>query len=474
MPASETVAAGATQAISGVTASDAWAAASGGTMALNVWDQSGRLSIDGQTFGPGGGVVPGGMFSGTLAQINADLATLSYTAGGNAGSDTITVDVWNQAGVQAKETIPVTVTGGAASDPSSGSGSAGGAGTSSTGVSGGAGSVSGGTGAAGTSNDLAVAVPGSESVAVGATQPISGVSVSDPWAAGTGGDMALNVWDQSGTLSIDGQTFGPGGGPVPFGMFSGSLAQINADLASLTYTAGANGGSDSITVDVWNQAGVEVKQTIGVNGAGSGGSATTTSSSKSSGASDGSSSGGISIASDDAAPVENVSNAVISATAGDHMIFIGGTGNRLTATGGTETVQAFHGGNTITTGGGNDQIYYSGSGNVIDAGSGNNTLYDSGSNNTIVLPGANQGTDNIYGYMMSNGDKLDLRGLLGSTSWDGSANTLGNYLSVSQSDNNAVINVDPSGVPGGASYVVATLEGAGAVSLSTLLSHSMT
>ena len=116
-------------------------------------------------------------------------------------------------------------------------------------------------------------------------QAISGVSVSDPWAAGTGGDMALNVWDQSGTLSIDGQTFGPGGGPVPFGMFSGSLAQINADLASLTYTAGAKGGSDTITVDVWNQAGVEVKETIGVNSAGSGGSATTTSSSGSSGAS---------------------------------------------------------------------------------------------------------------------------------------------------------------------------------------------
>jgi hypothetical protein len=467
VPASETVSAGATRAISGVTASDAWAAASGGTMALNVWDQSGTLSIDGKTFGPGGGVVSGGMVSGTLAQINADLATLSYTAGSKAGSDTITVDVWNQAGVQAKETIPVTVTGGAASDPSSGSGSAGGAGTSST-------NTSGGTGAAGTSNDLAVAVPGSESVAAGAMQAISGVSVSDPWAAGTGGDMALNVWDQSGTLSIDGQTFGPGGGPVPFGMFSGSLAQINADLASLTYTAGAKGGSDTITVDVWNQAGVEVKETIGVNSAGSGGSATTTSSSGSSGASDGSSSRGISIASDDAAPVENVSNAVISATAGDHMIFIGGTGNTLTATGGTETVKAFQGGNTITTGEGNDKIYYAGSGNVIDAGGGTNTLYDSGSNNTIVLPGADQGTDNIYGYMMSNGDKLDLRGLLGSTSWDGAANTLGNYLSVSQSGNNAVIHVDPSGVSGGASYVAATLEEAGAVSLSTLLSHSMT
>src|ERR1019366_2777475 len=99
---------------------------------------------------------------------------------------------------------------------------------------------------------------------VGATEAISGVTVSDPWAAGNPGDMALNVWDQSGTLTIDGQTSGPGGGVVGGGMFSGSLDQINADLATLSYTAGANTGSDTITVDVWNQAGVEVKEAIPV------------------------------------------------------------------------------------------------------------------------------------------------------------------------------------------------------------------
>ena len=184
VPASEKVAAGAGVAISGVAVADPWAATNPGTLALNVWDQSGTLKINGQTFGPGGGPVAGGMFSGSLAQINADLAALSYTAGANAGSDTITVDVWDQAGVEVKKTIPVTVT----AAPATGS-----------------------TSTAGTHNDLAVTVPASDTVAPGGKAAISGVSVSDPWAAGNPGAMALNVWDQSGTLTIDGKTFGPAG-----------------------------------------------------------------------------------------------------------------------------------------------------------------------------------------------------------------------------------------------------------------------
>jgi hypothetical protein len=450
VPASEAVVPGATQAIPGVSASDAWATANDGTMALNVWDQSGSLTIDGQTFGPGGGVVPGGMFTGSLAQINADLATLTYTAGANTGSDTITVDVWNQAGVEVRETIPVTVFGSTSTTTTTTS-----TGTTSTG--------SGSASTVGTASDLAVAVPAAETVAPGAAQAISGVSVSDAWADGNPGEMALNVWDQSGSLTIDGQTFGPGGGPVPYGMFSGSLAQINADLATLSYTPGANAGSDAITVDVWNQAGVEVKETIPVTVTGS---ATTTGS--------GTTTAGITIASGDAYPVENVSNATISATAGNHMIFLGGTGDTLSATGGTETVQAFQGGNTIGTGAGNDAIYISGSNNVANAGGGNNTLYDSGTNNTIVLPDANQGYDDIFGYVLQNGDLLDMRGLLGSTSWNGDSGTIGNYLSVTQSGTSAVITVDPRGTSGGISYVAATLEGAGPVSLGTLLAHAIT
>jgi hypothetical protein len=171
---------------------------------------------------------------------------------------------------------------------------------------------------------------------------------------------------------------------------------------------------------------------------------------------------------------ENVSNATITATSGNHLIFIGGTGDVVTATGGVETIQALRGGNKITTGTGNDVIQVSGSNNVINAGTGNNAVIDSGgSNNTIVLPGVG-GSDTIYGYVLTNGDKLDLRTMLGTTGWNGSVATIGNYIKLTTSGGHAQIRFDPSGVAGGATYTVATLYASASVSLNTLLAHSIT
>ncbi len=156
------------------------------------------------------------------------------------------------------------------------------------------------------------------------------------------------------------------------------------------------------------------------------------------------------------------------------MIFIGGTGNVLTATGGTETVLAFQGGNQITTGDGNDTIRFAGTNNVIDAGGGQNVLYDSGSNNTIVLPGANQGVDDIYGYVMQNGNKFDLRHALASTSWQGDLANIGDFVKVSTQGNNGIISINPTGSAGGGSQMVAKLESTGTMTLDRLLAHSIT
>ena len=105
-PASESLAAGATLAVDGVVISDPWAAATPGTMALNVWDTGGgTIAMGGQTATSSGGI----HVSGTLAQLNTYLAGLTYTAGAGQGADTIIVDVWNQAGVEAQKTIGVTV-----------------------------------------------------------------------------------------------------------------------------------------------------------------------------------------------------------------------------------------------------------------------------------------------------------------------------------------------------------------------------
>jgi Ca2+-binding RTX toxin-like protein len=232
---------------------------------------------------------------------------------------------------------------------------------------------------------------------------------------------------------------------------TGTFAQINADLATLSYTAGSSTGTDSISVNVWDQAGLSSTKSVGV----------TVSPEPT-----------IAIATTNADPTELVSNTIITATAGNHMIFIGGTGDTITATGGTETVQAFEGNNKVTTGAGNDTISFGGTGNTINAGGGSNTLNDSGSDNTIVMPGAGQGFDNVFGYVLQNGDLLDFRAALATTSWNGAQSTLGSFLHVTTSGANAIISL--STTSGGAATQVADLEGAGQVSLSTLLSHAIT
>ena len=431
LPAPQTVTAGTTHAIAGISVSDAWAASNPGTMAVNVWDDAG----DGTISVPGHAASGSLTISGTLAQVNAALAALSFTAGSKPGSDGITVDAWNQAGVEQTQTITVTI---GAAPP--------------------------------TPTGPVITAPAIESVTTGTTTTIAHVSVADAFAAANPGTMALNLNADSGTIGI---THAVGASIAGLGTeavtVAGTLAQINADLANLSYTASTKSGSDSISVNVWDQAGLDSTATIEVTVkaatvmAATGTAATPVAQV-------------INIAAGAAAPVITASHASIVATAGNHSITIGGTGDVISAIGGTETVMAFLGGNAITTGAGNDTIRIAGSGNVVNAGAGTNQIDDTGSGNTIVLAGvlAGQGTDAIHGFLLQGQDKLDLRSLLAATNWTGSTATLGNFLHVGAPDgSDAVISVTPSGKVGGASHNVATLFDSGPVSLSTLLAHSL-
>ena len=412
MPASETVIDGSTTKISGVSITDPLAAANPGTMAVNLWDDSGygTISVPGKTAASSMTV------TGTLAQINTALAGLTFIAGSKSGSDGVTIDVWDQAGMEKTQTIAVTV-------------------------------------------NLAppqIAMPASDAVTAGTTTAVSGLSVTDPFAAGNPGTLGLDLNTISGTIGIRNAV---GSNVTGLGTHAvqvvGTLAQLNTDLANLTYTAGSSGGNDTLTVNVWDQAGLHSTASAGV----------TVNPARQV----------INVAANNADPTVIVSNANINASAGDHTFFIGGTGDVITAVGGTETVMAFQGGNTITTGAGADEIRIAGSGNVVNAGSGWNTIADSGSGNTIVLPKAGQGTDAIYGYVLQQNDTLDMRSLLAATRWNGSAATLTDFIHISAPDGvDAVISVIPSGATGGASYHVATVYGAGPVSLATVLAHSLT
>jgi serralysin len=421
-PASESFATGSDPAITGVSVTDAFAASNPGSLVLDVSATSGDIAMtSGGTLLSGSGTHSMSV-TGTLAQINADLATLAYTAGSSAGTDSINIEVWDQAGIEGSKSIAVTVTAPAT--------------TTTTGS---------------TSTGPVITVPASDSVTAGATTTVSGVSVADAFAASNPGSMVLNVGDTTGLIAMTSDGTKLAGSGTHSMSVTGTLAQINADLATLTYTAGSSAGSDSISVNVWDQAGLDSTKTIGVTV-----SAEPT----------------VTIAASNADPVELVSNTIISATSGNHMFFIGGSGDTITATGGTETVQAFEGTNSITTGAGNDTSSFGGTGNTINAGGGSNTLNDSGSDNTIVMPGAGQGFDNIFGYVLANGDTLDFRAALAETSWTGSASTLGNYLHIAESGANALISL--STTSGGGATQIADLEGAGQMSLSGLLAHSLT
>jgi len=417
VPASESVTTGSATAITGVSVTDAYAASNPGSVVLTVSAAGGNIAMTSAGAQLAGSGTHTMSVTGTLAQINADLATLAYTAGSSAGTDSISIDVRDQAGIDGTKNVAVTIKAPTTTTPTG----------------------------------PVITVPTSDTVTVGTTATVAGVSVTDAFAASNPGTLVLNVSDTTGLISMtSGGTKLAGSGTHAMSV-KGTLAQINADLATLSYTAGSSTGTDSISVNVWDQAGLSSTKTIGVTVAPK---------------------PTIAIAKTDADPTELVSNAIITATSGNHMIFIGGSGDTLTAGGGTETVQAFQGSNRIATGAGNDTISFGGRGNTINAGAGSNTLNDSGSNNTIVMPGAGHGFDNVFGYVLQNSDLLDFRAALAGTSWNGSQATLGSYLQVTNSGANAIISL--STTSGGAATQIADLEGAGQVSLSTLLAHSLT
>ena len=396
----------------------------------------------------------------TASQILVfDPVTGTSSIASASNSNSITVNLGNDPLLI--EVIPAGVT---TPPPTTASGSGGSTGTT--------GSDPATTPSASSSNGMSVSAPASIQDIAGQNVAIPGVRITDAYAMNNWDPITAHISDQSGTLSlVDAWGNSQQGSGASGITLSGTIWQVNAGLSNIRYNGG---GGDSISINVSDSVGNSATQTVTVGsgitqtGGTTGGGSTPTPPPPTS------TQPVTQIAANDSSPVITASNVAINASSGDHMIFIGGTGDTLTATGGTETVQAYQGGNSITTGAGDDTIRIAGSGNTIDGGAGNNMIGDSGSNNTIVLPGAGQGNDNIYGWVMQNGDKFDMRALLATTSWDGNTATLGNFVQVNMSSNNAIITVDPSGVAGGASYNVAILNTTGNLSLSTLLAHAIT
>ena len=189
-------------------------------MFIGISDSSGTLSAKDAS----GNVVNGSgtdqiTLSTDYKDLNAVLGSLTYTAGANTGSDTIDFDIWNQAGFETTGTVAVAVSGGSAGP---------------------------------TLNE-----PASATVSTNGTTVVCG-GYGDSFAQNNPGQLFLSISDSSGTLrsqDASGQAVvGSGKNSIAL---STDYVNLNAILANLHYTAGANAGADSIQFQVWNQAGME-------------------------------------------------------------------------------------------------------------------------------------------------------------------------------------------------------------------------
>lgn len=144
----------------------------------------------------------------------------------------------------------------------------------------------------------------------------------------------------------------------------------------------------------------------------------------------------ISIDANEASTTINQSSAIISATSGNHSVFLYGSHDTIQMSGGAATIQ------------------------------------EHGSNNTFVLPKVGSGYDWLIGPELTNGDQFDFRSALAATNWDGNGEELSNYLQVT-TDGSGNTRVSISATAGGPANAVLVLDGVTA-SMSQILAQSIT
>ena len=98
-------------------------------------------------------------------------------------------------------------------------------------------------------------------------------------------------------------------------------------------------------------------------------------------------------------------------------------------TAGTIVLTAASGGNSITWTLQQQHGQSAASGSTVDLGGAYSALTDNGDHNTIVLSAT--GEKWLVGNVLGNGDVLDVRAALGTTSWNHDAATVGSYITSS-------------------------------------------
>jgi len=134
-----------------------------------------------------------------------------------------------------------------------------------------AGAVTTWTGAAGADTPnaagqtIAIAAPATVSSGTSVIVPVTGVAIGDAYASANGLTMTVVVDDTAGLLSMvdasGNAVAGSGGNGI---VLTGSVASVNAELATLTYTGPAYATNDAITIAATDADGGSSTQTISV------------------------------------------------------------------------------------------------------------------------------------------------------------------------------------------------------------------
>jgi beta-glucanase (GH16 family) len=213
-PADLTLAAGATGSLTGINVADGQAA---GNLIVVVSDSYGLLSAGASS----GGTEQGGgskwlILTGSVAAVNSDLASLTYTAGAAAGTDWLWASANAAEGPQSLSHVVVTVDAGKPATPPP------------------------------VLDAPVVTTPATLTLPAGSTVPLQGISVAD---SHTDGDLTVVVSDSTGLLSTN-----PMNGVTQQGedttalRLTGSASAINTELTSLTDTSNTATGTDWLWV----------------------------------------------------------------------------------------------------------------------------------------------------------------------------------------------------------------------------------
>ena len=220
VPSAQTIGVNMAAAISGVSLSES-GNSTGETFTVMLTDTHGDLSATGT--GVSGSGTTSLTITGTLSQVNADLTTLSDTDGTatSGAPENITLNASDGFNSASQQTIAVTVNG-----------------------------------------IPMITVPGAQTLGVGQETAISGVSISESGNTSGSETFTATLSDTCGDLSATGT--GVSGSGTTGLTITGSLSQVNSDLATL-HDTDATTGSDTIMLNAHDSFGnAAAQKTIAV------------------------------------------------------------------------------------------------------------------------------------------------------------------------------------------------------------------